>query len=201
MTRRAKIVTAVLVVIALIVLAVLFFWLNGLKKPAPVTNVPVNAGKPQATLPGGIVTAPDVNQPAENVNATAPAKSDSAPALKRLASSFAERYGSFSSLGNYDNQADLEVLMTKAFASKTEASVAAQRAKPSTGPFYGVTTRSISVTVQTLDESGGIAVLIVKTQRSETAGNATQPTVKYQDIRVGMLKEDGAWKVNSAAWQ
>jgi hypothetical protein len=196
MSRRASIVTAV---VALLVIALgLWFWFT---RPAPATPAPapVSANQPQGSLGGQVPVRVDVAvTPAP---AAAPAKPDSSAAVKRLAAAFAERFGSFSTLGDYQNRLDLVPLMTDAYAAKTRAEVAALQAKPAPEAFYGVTTRSLSVTVRDLDEAQGLAVLIVKTQRQESTGTAGQYAVRYQDIRVGMLKEGNAWKVNSAAWQ
>jgi len=203
MSRRNKIIIAALLLLLLLALG-LWFWLSRAAAPAaPVTNETVNVNQPQGGLlnnnasvnfnvNGGTVPGPGEQAPV--------APSDSSAALKRLASAFAERYGSFSSLGDFENQTDLKPFMSEAFAARTDAAVAAERAKPPSSQYYGVTTRAVNAVVQSLDETSGDAVVIVTTQRNETTGADVNGTVKYQDIRITFIKEDGAWKADSARW-
>jgi hypothetical protein len=208
MSRRAKIAIAVLILLLLIAFAI---WLalsrRAVPGPAGIENVALNGAQANVNrggLPGGGTTI-NVNAPggAANVNGggtVAPAP-DPALALRRLASSFAERYGSFSNLGDFENLTDLKVFMSASFAASTDAFVARERAKPTPSEYRGFTTRALSTEVVSLDDSAGTAVITVKTQRQEFTDPTAPGTVSYQDIRLGFIKEGGTWKVDSATWQ
>ena len=168
----------------------------------PPANVAVNTNKPRGgLLNNASVTINNSPTPEPVVPAPVPKAVDSSAAIKRLASAFAERYGSFSSLGDYENQTDLMPLMSDAYATRTDATVAALRAKPTATEYFGTTTRAINAKLESLDEDGGNAVVMVKTQRQASMADGTAPKVTYQDILVTFVKENGAWKVDSAKWQ
>lgn len=205
MSRRSKIVIAVIILLALIAFAV---WLLLSRRGVPLmpnVNDPLAANQVVNALGGSLNSSTTVNintAPVANVNAQMPPPPpDPLLALKRTAMSFAERYGSFSSLGDYENQVDLKVFMSDAFANRTDAYVAAQRAKPLQAAYRGFTTRALSVEVQSLDDTAGNAVLIVKTQRQEFTSASVEGKVTYQDIRLGFVKESDSWKVDTAVWQ
>lgn len=122
--------------------------------------------------------------------------------LKRMAGSFAERFGSYSNQSDYGNIRDLELFMSdnmKRWAEKFIADSIAQQNK--TDIYYGITTRAVSKTVQQFDENGGSAKILVRTQRRESTGTTANAINFYQDVLVSFVKEKGAWKVDSAYWQ
>ena len=201
MQRRTKIIITV-IILALLALAA-WFWLSRKGSPALATIVQQvqNVGKPKGSLNVNSGYSANVNaaQPAPEP-AAPPAPQDSSAALKRLASSVAERYGSYSTIGDFENQTDLLPIMSDAFAARTNAAVAALRAKPQPAAFFGVTSRAINATVDALDEKAGTAVVTVNVQRRETDAAGTE-TVKYQNVRLTFTKENDAWKLDSVKWQ
>lgn len=122
--------------------------------------------------------------------------------LTRVAATFSERFGSFSNESDFENIADLSVLMTQAMAKWTKESniPALKKQYNSQTEYYGVETRAMSVKVKKMDTEGGKAEFLVVTQRNEVFG--AQPSVaRYQNIIIRMVKEDVDWKIDYAKWE
>jgi hypothetical protein len=122
--------------------------------------------------------------------------------LSRLAASFAERFGSYSSESDFSNITDLKVFMTEEmqpWADKYRAELQAKYEKQD--EYYGVNTRAVSVKSDLYDAEGGRADFTVITQRSETYG-AKAPTVRYENMIIRMRKvSEQQWKVDYAKWE
>lgn len=190
-------------IVLLLALGAAWFFL----RPQQATVTPEQAAElvNQATgrLPEQtVVPSPSFNAAVDQpgTNQPAPAEPDDRSAVRRIAAAFAERYGSYSNQGDFENLLDLRAYMTAAFAARTEAVVAENRAKPRPAEYFGVTSRAISTDVQLLDENAGRATVVIKAQRRETGSTAGSERVYYQDLTLTFLNVDGAWKVDTAAW-
>jgi hypothetical protein len=199
MTRRTKIIIGI-VILALIALA-LWLALRGGERPEAVTLPNEQTVNTPSALPSGSTTLNVNSGTVPVVEVPPPPPPDPLLTLKRLAMAFAERYGSFSSLGSYENQLDLVPFMSADFAAATEAKVARDLAKPRATEYRGFTTRALVAEIDSLDETMGVAVVTVKTQRQEFTSPTGEGVVTYQDISLGFVKENDSWKVDSATWQ
>ncbi len=120
--------------------------------------------------------------------------------LQRIASSFAERFGSFSNHSNYANFEALYAFMTSAFVQQTKNTVQKNRADAHDNTvYYGITTKKTSVRTLAYDAGAGTAGLSVQTLRHESIGSTTSRTYP-EAITITMQKESGVWKVSAAAW-
>ena len=126
-----------------------------------------------------------------------------ASVLERMASSFAERFGSFSNQSNYSNVLDLRMFMTEKMKAWAENYVEKNKKNSVASDIYfGVTTKAVSSNTETFDEDKGEAIILVKTRRREATGTTNNSSKIYnQDILISFVKEDEAWKVDSAYWQ
>ena len=203
MSRRTKIIVVVLL-LAFAVLGLWYFLSRHRAAPPSSTNAPatsVNAPKGVLLNTGTttIVTPPTNTAPPSVLVAPKPAAEAN---LSRLASAFAERYGSYSNVGNdFANLRDLEIFMSEAMKARTDAYIVSQRDKPPAKDHYGVTTRAINTKTVSYSDTAGAAEITVKTQRQEFIGNTPSGTVKYQDIGIMFVKQDGVWKADSAKWK
>lgn len=118
--------------------------------------------------------------------------------LESLAQTFTERYGSYSGESDFGNVKDVLPLMSAAFAARSEAMIAS--GSSSSGGYYGMTTNVLNVTVDAMDETAGVAVVSVNTQRVEATGSAQNTEVSYQTLVLDFVREDDAWKVDAANW-
>jgi hypothetical protein len=122
--------------------------------------------------------------------------------LKRIASSFSERFGSYSNHSGYSNILDLKIFMTKSMQVWADEFVRETKAKEEYGGiYYGITTKAVSAEVKKFDDDTGQADIFVDTQRRESAGEMGNATISYQSILISFIRENGSWKVNRAEWQ
>lgn len=122
--------------------------------------------------------------------------------LKRMAGSFAERFGSYSNQSDYGNIRDLKLFMSSNMKEWADEYIQEAIVKnANTDIYYGITTKAVSKTIQLFDENGNRAEVLVKTQRRESTGSTTNAVNFYQNIIISFVKEKSAWKVDSAYWQ
>jgi len=122
--------------------------------------------------------------------------------LKKMAASFAERFGSYSNHSNYSNITDLKVFMSKRMKNWADNFMSQIGANNEySGIYYGITTRAISQEVNKFDDNTGDAEILVKTKRRESTGSMDNSSNFYQNILIKFVKETGSWKIDSADWQ
>ncbi len=123
--------------------------------------------------------------------------------LERMARSFAERFGSFSNQSNFSNILDLKMVMSDNMQSWADAYVDKNRKSNAVNElYYGITTKALSTKVKNFDDSKGRAEIIVETRRREAVGTTNNASELFnQEILITFVKENQAWKVDSAYWQ
>ncbi|MFA5248146.1 MAG: hypothetical protein WC415_02780 [Patescibacteria group bacterium] len=120
----------------------------------------------------------------------------------KIASSFAERFGSYSNQSDYGNITDLRSLMTKKMQAWADEYVAdARKNNPYNGSYQGAIAKAVSSEVKSFDAAAGQAEIIISAQRSELSADSIEANVYYEDIIIKMIKEGGTWKIDSAFWQ
>lgn len=120
--------------------------------------------------------------------------------LKKMAGSFAERFGSYSSHSSYGNIEDLRVFMSENMRQWAENYIKEQVEQESqNNDYYGISTRAIVTKVREFNKDRGRATVIVETQRTEKKGD--QENVFNQSMQIKFVKEGDEWKVNRAEWQ
>ncbi|MBU1180327.1 hypothetical protein KJ885_05265 [Patescibacteria group bacterium] len=119
-----------------------------------------------------------------------------------VAKNFTEIYGSYSNQSNYANIESSLPLLSASFKARMSAFLKTSRATyvPAT-EYSGVTVVVIGTTIESMNETAGTATILLKTQRKESVGAQANYTVKYQDIRLTLVKEGGVWLVASAKWE
>jgi hypothetical protein len=147
-------------------------------------------------------TSPTAQQPATSNQPIplAPVTIDQTVAQKNrnmtsFAMQFVDRYGSYSTDGNFQNLKDELTAMTDAMQSTVMATI--NKGTPAGVVFYGVTTKSLVVKVEASDAAS--ATVLVSARRSEIKGTAA-PRVFNQDMRLSLVKSGEEWLVASATW-
>ncbi|MAF13671.1 MAG: hypothetical protein CMI53_02140 [Parcubacteria group bacterium] len=199
MSRRNKIIITVVtaVVVILLIIIILLLWFN---------KQPVLDGGPEATQTGIDVpaTLPSSSAGLPQASELATGGVDTAADIIAIASTFAERFGSFSTEGNFSNLDALNDIMTirmKAWVDNYKLTQAVDSADSANTVYYGVTTQSLSAKIIDFDETLGRAEIEVTTQRSEARGSTVNPKTFYQNITLNLTKTGEKWKVDSAEWQ
>lgn len=126
---------------------------------------------------------------------TAPA-SPGRTAGQQMAELFAERFGSYSNLGDYQNLRDLLPVMTASMRAKTEKYLATADTTPGQ-PFEGVSSERVSTIVRSLDTDS--AVIAVSLQQERTSGSTI--TTGYRTLRMELRKIGDDWRIDAAAWE
>jgi len=192
------IVIAALAIIAGIIYVIFFYKFSSPIEPVieqPAATTPVETVEPVVETP---VQAPTTVQPAPPLKKAEVNQDD----LARMASAFAERFGSFSNQSDYGNVRDLQIFMTNTMKDWSENYINDARSrKTQTAIYYGIVTKAISSTVKQFDADTGLAEILVKTQRRESAGLAGNSSTFYQDIIIKYIREQGVWRVDGFYWQ
>jgi hypothetical protein len=206
MTRRTKIIIGIIVVLILALIAALFL----LRKPGNVGVIdvlpggekPAATGLPEASNPNRGSTATEQPVPAQETAVDPNAKPDETSSIKRFASAFAERFGSFSNQTDFVNITDLAPFMTADMQAWAEAYVEDARSSGADTTVYsGTTTRALMAEVTAFDEAKGTATVRVGTQRSKAASGTEAAEVYYQGVVLELVKINGEWKADSATWE
>jgi hypothetical protein len=122
--------------------------------------------------------------------------------LKRIAASFAERFGSYSNQSNYGNIRDLKIFMSSKMLGWADGYIKKEMSKNADSSIYiGMTTKAASVKVKQFDDDLGKAEILVSTQRRMSTGTLSNMVSYQQDIEISFIKEREAWKVDSAEWE
>jgi len=204
MDKRKLIGILIIIVglIALIGIIYLIFFYNFTTRPGEVsqdrelvqqTEV-VQTEEQPARLPTKPIITAKTSQPSQ----TEVGQED----LLRMASAFAERFGSYSNQSDYGNIRDLKIFMSSTMQDWADSFIDQARAKKSESSiYYGITTKAIAQEVIKFDEDLGQAEVLVKTQRREAIGTTSNTTVFYQDIVIKFVRQKGIWKVDGAYWR
>lgn len=121
--------------------------------------------------------------------------------IKTVAKIFVEIYGSYSNQSNYANLEAALPLASISYKNEIQSLLKSKRASYQPGEVYeGVTTVVLNTVTEYLDEDKGMSTLLVKTQKKESQTTQANYKIKYQDIRLSLVKESGIWKVSKAEW-
>lgn len=121
-------------------------------------------------------------------------------ALKEIASSFAERLGSFSNQSNFGNISDLKIFMTDKMKDWADNYITVQKEKKlDASTYFGVTAKALSVQTVSYNDFEDKAEFIVKTQK-RAMNETSELRTYYQDLSIKFVKDEGIWKVDSAEW-
>ncbi|MFW5888609.1 MAG: hypothetical protein ACOCVY_02745, partial [Patescibacteria group bacterium] len=119
-----------------------------------------------------------------------------------MASSFAERFGSYSNHSNYANFNDLEVFMTEEMQEWTKDLVEEKRKKKaSSDEYYGITTKSVSTDIKEFNEEEGVAKVVVSTKRKESEDRRDNSRSYDENLTLEFVKQNEIWKVDGAFWE
>lgn len=122
--------------------------------------------------------------------------------LVKLAQAFAERFGSYSNYSNYSNFSDLKIFMTKSMQAWAQNYVADLKTQSqASDEYFGVSTKAVSSQVVEYTEGSDMAVIMVKTVRSENVSQLEDSKNYNQDIEITLKKVNNDWLVDSAYWQ
>lgn len=116
--------------------------------------------------------------------------------ISRAATSFTERYGSYSSDSNFNNIEALNSVMTENMKKQAKNVI---KNGLGTKEYYSITTQAVSVNFIDFVEGSTGATLEVFTRRTEQKG-LNDPTIFSQTARLQLNRVDNQWKIDSFKW-
>ena len=119
--------------------------------------------------------------------------------ISLFASSFIERYGSFSNQSGFKSFDDLDSFMTASFRSFVEVYRSDLEAQHGFDEYYGIETKVISSSIQRSTDT--TSTVLLKTQRQEFTDAFAAPRVYYQDVRLELIRSGAEWLVQGVYWQ
>ena len=204
MSIRLKIILIILIGSAIILGVFWYIFFYQGQEEAVETSLEQPTGFTNQNLPTSIITNSNANVSLPET--TAPAISPverTKDTLAKMASSFTERFGSYSNQSNYTNFEDLYDFMTDGMRRWAEEMVAELRSQASHGQpiYFGVTTKALSSKLTSFSEPDNQAEAVVNTQRREATGNTSNARIYYQDMVIKFVNEKGIWKIDGSFWQ
>ncbi len=121
--------------------------------------------------------------------------------ISKLAMSFAERLGSYSSQSNYSNIVDLQLFMTSAMKDWSYTYIERLKKENPNTSYYGISTYALSSQILSFDEKTGRAKIMVSTQRKEMSKDLAEENLFVQNIVIDLVKLDERWLLSGAYWQ
>jgi hypothetical protein len=201
-SRLIKFISIILAII--LIFAILYFlFINGYLSRKSKVSVAPNPSPDIAANPNPAVN----NSPASTTADFAQLKKEKSvftqDDIARMAASFAERFGSFSNQSNFSNVNDLKIFMTDKMQAWADNYVKDQAKKVGDSQIYfGITTKAATEEVKEYNPEAGKGSVLVTTRRREARVSKENSSAVYtQEITVNFLKQDGAWKVDSAFWK
>ncbi len=207
LTKNKRLLWLLIIIILLLIIAVVIYLIFFQLKP--VVPVVVNQNLNQAA-PLPLVNQPTVfnntnSQVLADVQGVSPAPEVAGgekQSVTFIATSFAERYGTYSNQSGFRNFDELAPFMTDSMAKYVASYKQQLMAQYSDiNIYYALVTKAISIQINNMDESSGTGEILVKNQRQEFKNTLANPRIFYQDILLKMLKVNNEWKVNGAYWQ
>ncbi len=187
--RRKRFAIFLFLFLLLVLLMGWLLWALFHKDPPVVVELADAPAQEQPTIP----KEPEVNPISEQKKDERIATSS----VSTIAKTFTERYGSYSNEANFQNLRDVLPLMSIELRAQTQTFIDTATAPAN---YYGVTTRVITVDVQSIDETLGTATLELTTQREEALESPEKTKISYQKIRLELVQEEGTWKIASVTW-
>lgn len=160
-------------------------------------SLPTSGGSGSRTSPlsgGGTEIVP------ENIPLPPPPENETYALVGNKAKNYAERFGSFSSHGNFANLVSLRSVSTPQMQQWIDGIVIQYATDNlSTTEYSGTLTKALGARVFLADEEQGFAIVEVDTLRREEKGDIVD--TYYQTITIEMKQDTGGtWLLDGAYW-
>jgi hypothetical protein len=204
MNKKIFYIIAIILIIILIAAIAYLFYAKKLSltnlQPKQLGNLIMNKTQPAKEIKK--ISFENEQQPVEKKVATTTPAEMTKDEVARAATSFAERFGTYSNQANYRNITEAKIFMTARMQNWADSYLAQLRAASSTASvYYGITTRAVSKELNDFDPEGGSAIILVHTRRQEANGSMDNFGKSFnQDITIKLIKSANTWLVDSAVW-
>ncbi len=174
-----------LIAIAILIALVIIIWL--LLRPEPqIIEEPVPSQPVETEITGEPAEIPEITKEPVDI------------AAQTIARTFAERFGSYSSQGDFANVTDVMSIATEALKDRLE-SIAASAQASASDEYQGMSTRVLSM--ETTSETEEVSVVEIQTQRTESIGSPANSTTTTQKLTLSLIKSGNSWLVDDFTWE
>lgn len=182
----------ILSVAALLVLAIVWFGWTVIKNRTTPTP-------PIGGLPADQIGTPsDGTTTTEVTTTTVPPPTEAQKTASRLARLFVERFGTFTSQGQFESVTEVQPLTTTSMSAWMSGTyLPGLRAKYPSGTYAAQTTQVLGIEIE--EESDQGATILVRTQQTFAEGDL-EPVVTNPSMRLSLVKTGDEWFVDSALW-
>jgi len=195
-TRNRLIAVGLVLLLAAIVLLVTFLTRSREETPVAEEQIEVTESPALGTSLDILTEAQNpLEPPVEEEKLDA-----GAIAAMQVAELFAERFGSYSNQGNYQNLRDLLPVMTSSYRAETEAFLKSVAFDPPAEEYAGYTSTKISTDEILYDNTSGKATFDIRMQQVSIVGTA-EPEISYPYLRVQLSLVGEDWRVSSVDWR
>lgn len=192
MERKKKIIWISVLIILLIIIFILLLIFNPFSKKPTETIIPAgNQNQNQTPLTGTVNTLPSPS-PDRIKN-----EEDYPLGLESLASSYAERFGSYSSDANFKNLQDLKILSTTRMVNFIDSYVVTS----TLGQDGYEAQEAKALNNQLIFLNDEKAVIMVSLQLNKYIGDQIDPTIDYSKVELTLIKNGTEWQVDEAIWK
>jgi hypothetical protein len=204
MNKKIFYIIAIILIIILIAAIAYLFYAKKISltnlQPKQLGNLIMNKTQPAKEIKK--ISFENEQQPVEKKVATTTPAEMTKDEVARAATSFAERFGTYSNQANFRNITEAKIFMTARMQNWADGYLAQLRAASSTASvYYGITTRAVSKELNDFDPEGGSAIILVHTRRQEANGSMDNFGKSFnQDITIKLIKSANTWLVDSAVW-
>ena len=120
--------------------------------------------------------------------------------VKKLAASFAERFGSYSNQSNYTNLEESLLFMSDKMRAREENNLASLRAKKLDSSNYSAIVTKV-ITCQITHLGGDVAEASIGALKTEISSNDSEKKSYSQNAIVKLVKVNNEWKIDEFIWQ
>ncbi len=204
MTLRAKIILGIIAGLCLILVIFVGLWVFNVFKKSPLSDKINQKTEQKVQQQVGEQGEKIDQQPLYDSGSALSGAQPPVPLPEKLTgvvTPFVDRFGTYSNQANYDNLEALLPFMTQRLKEWSQNKIDESKKKPFPKEYFGVTTKSLTPNVISIDDKEGRAEIKVSTQRTESVGTQSNAKVYNQDIVIKLVKDDTMWLIDSAEWK
>ncbi len=194
MDRRRLIAIAALLIVAF---GIFFWWYLTAHRVATPASTSYDASGAPSNNGGSTIPSSGGNTPTP-VPAKTSVDTSATQTITRLSRLFVERFGTFTSQGNFQDMNELVAVVTPSFRQWMQQTyIPSLQTKYPASTYAAQTTQVLGVTIEKSSDQN--ASVLVRTQQELTVGDAA-PVSNNQSIRLTLVKDQTGWLVDSAVW-
>lgn len=199
---QKKLIGYLIIIVALLILIgiiyVIFF--HRFSAPAAVDNTKPQAQNNIEKIPEVIKIAEEKKVEANTAIKRSEPVDPTEVSIKKLATSFAERYGTYSNQSNFANLEESLLFMSEKMKAREKKNLEILRSKTNDYKSYNAVVTKVA-TCQITHQNTDIAEAAIGAIKTEFYAKDSEKKSYQQSAVVKLIKESGEWKVDEFVWE